>query len=203
MIVPDEDGRGYEIERKWLLHRLPDRLVHVDGGESGSIGERLRIHQGYLPPATEADFATFDQAGPDDVPVVGRIRSIEVDGPPPEIRFIHTIKSGSGLVRRELERSIAPSSFEAAWPATLGRRIEKTRWRIPEGGSTWEVDHFRGASDLGLENGGLVLLEVEADDAERARRLDPPGWLAEVVDREVTDEPAFTNAEIAFRLGRG
>ncbi|MCP4833676.1 MAG: hypothetical protein GY895_02835 [Phycisphaera sp.] len=200
---PAEDRPGYEIERKWLLHRLPDRLVHAEGGEMGAIGERLRIRQGYLPPATESDFADFDQAGPDDVPVVGRIRSIEFDGPPPGIRFIHTIKSGSGLVRRELERSISITSFEAAWPATLGRRIEKTRWRISEEGSVWEVDHLQGMSDLGHENGGLVLLEVEADDPEQARRLNPPGWLAEVVDREVTDEPAFTNAEIAFRLGRG
>lgn len=203
MTVPEGDAPGYEIERKWLLHRLPDRLVHLDGDEVGAAVERLRIRQGYLPPAVEADFEIFDQAGPEDVPVVGRIRSIEADGPRPVVRFVHTMKSGSGLVRRELERSISSSAFEAAWPATLGRRIEKTRWRIPEGGSTWEVDRLDGASDLGLQDGGLVLLEVEAADPEQARRLDPPQWLAEVVDREVTDEPAFTNAEIAFRLGGG
>jgi len=65
------------------------------------------------------------------------------------------------------------------------------------------VDLFGEESDLRVEGGGLVLLEAEATDPEQARRLKPPPWLAEVVDREVTEDPAFTNAEIAFRMGLG
>lgn len=187
---------GYEIERKWRLHRLPDRLV---GADPGSDIECLRIRQGYLPPAEDADFAAFANASGVDVPRVGRIRSMEGRGGISGIRFIHTLKSGSGLVRREAERELVREAFEAAWPLTEGRRIEKVRWRIAENDVIWEVDRFDGVADLGLETGDLVLLEAEAADPEEARNLRPPAWLEEVIDREVTDDPAFTNAEIAFR----
>ena len=159
------------------------------------------MRQGYLPPPEDDDFTIFDQASPDDVPTIGRIRSIEPRSGRSAPRFVHTIKSGSGLVRREQERDISQTAFEAAWPRTRGRRLEKTRWRIPQDGVVWEVDLFGGNSDLGLKDGGLVLLEAEAADPEQARRLRPPPWLAEVVEREVTEDPAFTNAEIAFRMG--
>ena len=200
----DRGPSGYEIERKWKLHRLPDRLVRSEGGVSEIEGaECLFLRQGYLPQAGAEDFTIFANASTDDVPRIGRIRSIEVRGGGSDPRFLHTIKSGSGLVRREEEREISLAAFEAAWPATAGRRLEKTRWRIPENGVLWEGDHFEGGGDLELPEGGLFLLEVEATDAEEARRLEPPSWLAEVVDREVTEDPAFTNAEIAFRMGRG
>ena len=198
---PEQGSAGYEIERKWKLHRLPDRLVHLDRGALGV--ECLWMRQGYLPPATDADFSIFDRASPEHVPRIGRIRSIEARDGRATTRFVHTIKAGSGLVRRERERDISQAAFEAAWPATQGRRIEKTRWRIPENGVVWEVDRFEGGSDVGLEGGGLVLLEAEASDPEQAGRLTPPPWLAEVLDREVTEDPAFTNAEIAFRMGLG
>ena len=200
----DQGSPGYEIERKWKLHRLPDRLLHADDGRGGDGGvECLWMQQGYLPPAEDGDFTSFAGASPDDVPSVGRIRSIEARSGGAAPRFVHTIKSGSGLIRREQERDLSRAAFEAAWPETRGRRIRKTRWRIPDHGVIWEVDLFGEESDLRVEGGGLVLLEAEATDPEQARRLKPPPWLAEVVDREVTEDPAFTNAEIAFRMGLG
>ena len=199
----DQGSPGFEIERKWKLHRLPDRLLHANNQGGGGGVECLWMQQGYLPPAKDADFTIFAEASPDDVPRIGRIRSMEARAGGAATRFVHTIKSGSGLIRREQERDISQAAFEAAWPETRGRRIQKTRWRIPESGVIWEVDLFEGESDLGLQDGGLVLLEAEAADPEQARRLQLPPWLAEVVDREVTEDPAFTNAEIAFRMGLG
>ena len=200
----DQDSPGYEIERKWKLHRPPDRLVdpESEGGAELEV-ECLWMRQGYLTPARESDFKIFATASIDDVPSIGRIRSIEPRIGQGEKRFVHTIKTGSGLIRRERERAISQAAFDAAWPRTRGRRIEKIRWRIPENGVIWEVDRFQGESDLGLQGGGLVLLEAEASDPDQARLLEPPSWLADVVDREVTEDPAFTNAEIAFRMGLG
>ena len=66
--------------------------------------ERVRIRQGYLALPSDRDFEAFGESGPDDVPTVGRIRSIvDPDGGRPAT-FIHTLKIGSGLVRREKER---------------------------------------------------------------------------------------------------
>ncbi|MDA0295280.1 MAG: hypothetical protein O3A19_05165 [Planctomycetota bacterium] len=183
---------GLEIERKWLLHRLPERL---DGG-SATLDpqiEELVIRQGYLSAATDSDFqrAIKCPPDPDDPPQVGRIRANRcADG---TTRFEHTLKLGSGLVRRELERHITAEAFDAAWPGTLGRRLEKTRWRIREAGFVWEVDR--------LEQPAVVLAEVEAPDQATVLAIQPPEWLACCIDREVTSEPAFSNAELAFQQG--
>ena len=195
-------GDDLEIERKWRLSRLPDRILDASVFElEGVVCWRLR--QAYLPPATEGDLAEGSAArvgrnDSDRIPVVGRIRSIEATaGPPAEMRFVHTLKLGTGLIRREIERPLSRSAFEAAWSATEGRRLTKTRWRIPDQGIVWEIDRF----DTPSEASGLVLAEAEASSRASAMALIPPGWLAPVIDREVTDDPAYTNAEIAFRRG--
>lgn len=191
-----------EIERTWRLARLPDRVLRADAGNEADL-ECWRLRQAYLPPASEADLDAAS-AGSDhqndwnQVPTVGRIRAIESEaGPRSEVRYIHTLKSGSGLIRREIERPLSRSAFEAAWALTEGRRLEKTRWRIPDHGVLWEIDRFETPAAAS----GLVLAEAEAPSEAAAMALVPPEWLAPVVDREVTDDPGYTNAEIAFRLG--
>ena len=113
---PEQGSAGYEVERKWKLHRLPDRLVdpESEGGAELEV-ECLWMRQGYLTPARESDFKIFATASIDDVPSIGRIRSIEPRIGQGEKRFVHTIKTGSGLVRRERERDISQAAFEAAW----------------------------------------------------------------------------------------
>ncbi|MDE0890032.1 MAG: hypothetical protein OSA40_11285 [Phycisphaerales bacterium] len=181
-----------EIERKWLLHCLPERLDGVSATLDPQV-EVLEIRQGYLSAATDSDFqrAINHPPDPEEPPQVGRIRSNRcTDG---TTRFEHTLKSGSGLVRRELERIISAAAFEAAWPGTLGRRLEKTRWRIREDGFIWEVDR--------LQEPAVVLAEVEAPDQATVLAIQPPAWLACCIDREVTSDPAYSNAELAFRQG--
>lgn len=184
-----------EIERKWILRALPPRVVAFESGDVDSAIERIRLRQGYLRPATEAEIDALaidsEAAGPIRF---GRIRSIEsADG----IRHVHTVKSGHGLVRREVERPIDVEVFERAWPETVGRRIVKTRWLVREEGpagetALWEIDHFDAID--------LVLAEIEAPDEAAAGRIRIPQWLAPAIDREVTHDPAFTNAEIALRM---
>ena len=131
-----------EIERVWLLSGMPELPSHA---------EALTIRQGYLP-IGDPD-APFPE-DPEVVPETGRIRSIQRAGG--ALSHVHTIKRGHGLVREERERPITPAAFEAAWPATAGRRLSKTRWRVSEGGRTWEIDRF--------DHLDLVLAEVELDD---------------------------------------
>jgi CYTH domain-containing protein len=141
-------------------------------------GEVWRIEQGYLPLAP----VTPHQ-------LEGRLRRItHSDG---SVEHIHTIKSGIGLVRQETERNIDSETFAREWPRTIGRRLEKVRTRISVGDRVWEIDQFTQIP--------LVLAECELPSADAP--LEIPDWLAPFIVREVTEEPAFRNAELALRSG--
>jgi len=103
-----------------------------------------------------------------------------------------TIKSGSGLSRREIEEGIDVDLFDRLWPSTQGQRIVKTRYLIPysEASKTYtiELDIFKQALK------GMVLAEVEFKDEQSAKSFVPPEWLGQ----EVTDLPGFTNAQLAL-----
>lgn len=98
-----------------------------------------------------------------------------------------TLKSGSGRVRTEEEIELSGSLFEQLWPLTEARRIHKTRYEIPHGDWTIELDEYGG--DLS----GLLVAEVEFVSSEDANNFRPPSWF----DREVTEDPAFKNRALA------
>ena len=161
--------RRQEIERKFLLDGLPPL-------PAGAVAHE--IEQGYLPES--------EARGPE-APLEGRLRrTVEPDG---SIVFTHTVKAGEGLVRREAQRTIGPQEFEQQWPRTIGRRLKKRRYVIAESGLVWEIDRF--------EELDLVLAEVELPT--RDARAELPEWLAPHVVREVTDEPAYRNYELAMK----
>lgn len=116
-------------------------------------------------------------AGPD-----GSVRVRDSDG-----AFTLTAKSGSGLAREEVEIAITAGQFEALWPATEGRRVEKHRHRVPAGGLTYELDVFAGSL------AGLSLVEVEFASVAEAAAFVPPEWFG----AEVTDDGRYTNAALA------
>jgi adenylate cyclase len=62
--------------------------------------------------------------------------------------------------------------------------IEKIRYRIPYEDSLWEIDEFRG------ENQGLIVAEVEMDDAREDIPL--PHWIGE----EVSHDPRYLNVNL-------
>ncbi len=99
-----------------------------------------------------------------------------------------TVKAGRGAERTELEWAIGNDQFEAAWPHTDGRRVVKTRHRIPHGTHLIELDVF--AEDLD----GLVFAEVEFDSVEALAEFEPPAWFG----REVTDDGRYTNASLSL-----
>ena len=127
--------------------------------------------------------------GDDPTELEGRLRRIvHPDG---REEFVHTVKRGLGLVREETERTIDRDTFEREWPRTAGRRLRKVRTRVAVGDRTWEVDRF---IDL-----PVVLAECELPAPDSPLAI--PAWLAGSVVREVTEEPAFRNSELARRAG--
>lgn len=150
-----------EVERKWLVASVPEDVRKVPGEP---------IEQGYL---------AIEQTG-------GEVRLRRRAG-----RCSITAKAGSGLVRRELEVTIEPAQFEALWPGTEGRRVEKTRRVVELRGVPdnlrIEVDEYSGALS------GLWVAEVEFADEETARGFQAPDWFAD----EVTEADEYRNRNLA------
>jgi CHAD domain-containing protein/CYTH domain-containing protein len=108
------DGANLEIERKYLLSGLPER---VRGAES------VEIEQGYLPGSTVRERLR---------------RSVSARG----ARFTRTVKLGTGIVRAEFEEELPEAEFARLWPLTAGARLRKRRYRVPDGALSWEIDEF-------------------------------------------------------------
>jgi len=149
----------YEIERRFLIDVDAYSALSVDLKDPS-----YHISQGYV---------TAD-------PVV-RIRSDERNG------CILALKSGRGLVRKEIEIPISRDIFSQIWPMTLGLRIEKLRQRVRYDGRIVEVDTFLG------HHHGLHLAEVEFPTVADAEAFTPPSWFG----REVTHDSRYINAVLA------
>ena len=146
-----------EIERKFL----------VSGEFRQDSPESYRIMQGYI------------CSDPD------RTVRVRVRG---DKGFL-TIKgrsSGDGLSRYEWEKEI-PASEAVELMALCGSGvIDKTRYLVPFGSHTYEVDVFHGANE------GLVLAEIEL--AEEQETFEKPSWLGE----EVTGDPRYYNSMLSL-----
>lgn len=153
-------GGDREIERKYLLRRMP-RLPED--------AVRTEIAQGWLPGAHLQE----------------RVRRVRVAGEPP--RYYRTVKLGRGLSRTEVEEEADEATFRRLWSLTKGRRVRKLRFRVPDGGLTWEIDRFRGRK--------LVLAEVELPSEDTEAPL--PDWLRDHVVRDVTGEDDYVNINLA------
>jgi len=145
-----------EIERKFV--------VANDAWRQGADqGKRLR--QAYLAETARA---------------VVRVR-IEDD-----TRGFLTIKSAeSGLSRDEFEFPLKLAEAEALIGLREGSVLQKTRFRAPHEGRTWEVDVYAG------DNEGLVIAEIEL--VHEADEVELPPWLG----REVTGAAQYYAARLA------
>jgi len=130
----------------------------------------IEIEQGYLPGEK----------------LVERLRRIRfADGAE---KWFRTVKSGKGLERVELEEEADADLSRAMWQLTQDRRVHKRRYSIRESDDlVWEVDEFLDRD--------LVLAEIELPTPDTEVELPP--WLKDVLDREVTDEPDYSNARLA------
>ena len=99
-----------------------------------------------------------------------------------------TVKSGPAMIRVEEEIPLETARFDALWPLTEGRRLEKVRHLIPlERGLTAELDVYGGAL------AGLLTAEIEFPSEAAARDFSPPPWLGE----EVTGDATYANQNLA------
>jgi CYTH domain-containing protein len=146
-----------EIERKFLISAIPAEL-----GAHPSVV----VTQGYLTAGDGDSEVRLRRAGE---------------------RLWLTAKRGDGMVRGEYEVGLSAEQFDVLWPATAGRRLEKTRYAIPFERQTIELDVYSG----GLS--GLVVAEVEFPSVEAARDFAAPGWFG----REITDDQRYKNRRLA------
>jgi adenylate cyclase len=103
---------GREIERKFLVRKLPDDLTSYPSHE---------IAQGYLVSLDDGLQVRLRKSGE---------------------RYLLTFKRGTGNVREEREVELTATQFDALWPATEGKRLAKTRHEIPLGDLTVEIDRY-------------------------------------------------------------
>ena len=102
-------------------------------------------------------------------------------------RFFQTIKRGAGLQRIEVEILLTRAQFEALWPMTEGRRVEKIRYDIAYEGHVIELDVYDGALS------GLLTAEVEFPSLEASAAFHPPPWL----NQDVTEDKRYKNKRLA------
>src|SRR5438270_6859875 len=102
----------HEIERKFLVRKLPDDLTSCRSTE---------ILQGYLVSLDNGLQVRLRKSGE---------------------RYTLTFKRGSGNVREEREVELTATQFDSLWPATAGKRLVKTRYEIPLGERVVEIDLY-------------------------------------------------------------
>jgi CYTH domain-containing protein len=98
-----------------------------------------------------------------------------------------TFKRGPARAREEREIHLNPAQFGILWPGTKGTRLTKTRYYVPYRGLTIELDLYHGSHE------GLMVAEVEFDDAQTYHSFRPPGWLGD----EVTGASRYSNVKLA------
>lgn len=141
-----------EIERKFLVK---------DDSWRNQAAESVDMRQGYLEGGGGASVRIRVQGG----------------------RAFLNIKSATlGVWRREYDYAI-PLQDAGEMLDHLCQRplIEKTRYHVPYGDHTWEVDVFEG------DNAGLIVAEVELDSEDEV--FARPPWLGE----EVSHDPRYYN----------
>jgi adenylate cyclase len=146
-----------EIERKFLVRPRT----------WSELGPGLVIRQGYLSTAIERTVRVRTYGDRGYVTIKGVTSGISRDEYEYEIPFGDATEIIDRLCHRPL--------------------IEKTRYRIPFAGHTFEVDEFTGA------NRGLTVAEVELKSADEKAEL--PDW----IDRDVSGDPRYFNSNLALK----
>ncbi len=145
---------GKEIERKFLVKTEDFKK---------EAAKSTRITQGYLSSVPERTVR---------VRVKGDKGYITVKG----------IGNDSGASRYEWEKEVPVTEITELLKICEPGVIDKTRYNVPVGGHTFEVDEFYG------ENQGLTVAEVELQDENEA--FAKPAWLGE----EVTGDVKYYNS---------
>lgn len=143
-----------EIERKFLIK---------DDSFKADVVKELRITQGYLSSVAERTVR---------VRIKGEQGFLTIKG----------ISNDSGTSRFEWEKEIPVTEAQTLLTLCEPGVIDKTRYLVPCGEHTYEVDEFYG------ENLGLTVAEVELSHEDES--FEKPSWLAQ----EVTGDSRYYNS---------
>jgi CYTH domain-containing protein len=143
-----------EIERKFL----------VKGDGWRALGDGKAYRQGYLSTVKERTVRIRTAGDKGFVTIKG----INVGATRPEYEYEIPLGDANEMLDRLCEQPL----------------IEKTRYRIPFDGLTWEVDEFHGV------NRGLITAEVELKDEQQTVSL--PGWIG----LELTGDSRYYNSSL-------
>ena len=89
-------------------------------------------------------------------------------------------KKGEGTVaREEIEAKVSKDEGEAYFKRVISNLIEKTRYYIPLGKYTAELDIYEGKFK------GLVVVEVEFESIDMANAFVPPMWFGEDISNNI------------------
>jgi CYTH domain-containing protein len=190
-------AEGIEIERKFLVSEVPGDLAShpSESIEQGYIvvegSAEVRVRRRGRPAGSGQGAAGVGPGSAETDPGSAETGSGSAetgqDAPKPR-RTELTIKSGGGRVRVEEEFEIDERRSASLWPLSEGRRVSKTRYRLPGGGGlTIEVDVYTG--DLS----GLVTAEVEFSSEAASDEFEPPEWFG----RELTEDHRYSNRSLA------
>ncbi len=110
-------------------------------------------------------------------------------------RFELTTKSPGMIARDEQTVKLSREMFEALWHQTAGRLVAKTRYYIPSGQNTIELDIYEGHLE------GLVTAEVEFDGRTteamiRATTFEPPEWFG----KNISEDSRYKNHNLAQHM---
>ncbi len=146
-----------EIERKFLVKKIPFNLEKF---------KKYEIRQAYLSyPKSEETVRLRQQ---DDT-------------------YYRTIKTKGSIARVEIETKISKEEFEKDWLKKVSGVVSKTRYLIPHGEFTIELDIYKDALS------GLITAEVEFESLDKCELYTPPEWF----DAEVTKDFRYRNNNLA------
>jgi adenylate cyclase len=155
LVAREVKKMGKEIERKFL----------VKGEFKHMSVKNMRIIQTYL---------SIDRDKTVRVRIADDKAFITIKGRPAE----------NSIARNEWEIPVSVPDAREMMKICLPGKIDKTRYFVPSGKHTFEVDVFHD------KNEGLIIAEIEL--TSESERFEKPEWLGE----EVTGKPEYYNANL-------
>ena len=177
------------VLREWReggLDVLAAEVAAVASALEAGAAVALRRERRYLltslpPRAAQADLAEIAEGWLPGKRLHERVRRERRDEGD---RFFRAVREGEGP---ETEEETTPALFRALWPLTDERRVIKRRHRVVDGALHWEIDEFLDRP--------LVLAAVGLP--AHAAEVELPAWLGPLVVREVTEDVAFRDEDLA------
>ena len=189
---------GQEIERKWRVRKLPADYGAFPCKEMEQaylcVNPTLRIRKELLSTKGEVngpEKAYGEEIGIEEKGIEQKSieqKGIEQKGIEQGEEYIFCYKGKGRLSKEEYNLPLTKEAYESLLGKIEGRVIRKSRYEIPCGKYTVELDVFQGELE------GLCYAEVEFSSLEEAKNFQPLDWFSE----ELTEERGYSNAELSF-----